>query len=80
MDLLEHFRKGMVRGLVQMHITCPLSGDILDMDTCVVILDSDGDPCRVFSQRAWKGVTDLAEQIGVPPLAEGYTVDESTVR
>lgn len=43
----------MTRWLVQRAITCPRTGVLLDMDTCVVLVDADGDPAAVVSQAGW---------------------------
>lgn len=79
MSLESHFRKQMVLMLVQKHIFCPFSADVLDVDTCVVVLDSDGDPCRVMSPRAYTAIVKVANDKGVDPLGEGYTFDPATI-
>ncbi len=38
----------LIKMLVQRHIFCPLTGNLLDIRTCVVVLDKDGDPAHVF--------------------------------
>lgn len=80
MNLEEKMRKELRRFLVQKNIVCAVTGDVLDMDKSVFILDADGDPAGVFSQNGWQAILAMAESAGAAPLAEGYTVDESTVR
>jgi len=46
-DMEKTMRREMVRSLVMRRITCRFTGSILDMDTCAVILDGDGDPMDV---------------------------------
>lgn len=45
-------RRNMVRSLVQRDITCNYTGQILDMDTCAVLIDADGDPFAVLAPEA----------------------------
>lgn len=71
-------RKSLLLNIVQRDITCRLSNKVLDIDTCVVILDSDGDPFAVFAPEGYKMMLDT----GYPPeqmLQEGYTFDQSTI-
>ena len=72
-------RQNLVKYLVQRHMFCPISGDVLDVRTCVVILDSDGDPFEVISPRGYRNLRDLAERKGVAMLDEGYTFDENSL-
>ncbi len=75
MDIQEHIRKQLVKALVQRLIFCPIEKTVLDIRTCVVVVDSDGDPALVLSQEGW------AKIAAVPnALNEGYSVDETTVR
>ena len=55
MDTLETLlREQMVTWLISKAITCPVSGALLDVQTCVVLVDADGDPARVLSPEGWK--------------------------
>lgn len=54
MDMETMIRKQMVKGMVQRAIFCPYSGEVLDVRTCVVLVDRDGDPAHVMSPTAWK--------------------------
>lgn len=80
MNLEETMRRELRRFLVQKHITCPLTGEVLDMDKSVFILDADGDPAGVFSQSGWQRALAIMDGDASKVLAAGYTVDESTVR
>lgn len=48
--LQETIWQSLVRYLVQRDITCRLTGKVLDMDTCVVFVDADGDPAQVYHE------------------------------
>ena len=69
----------MVRALVSRAITCPRTGDVLDVRTCVVLLDSDGDPVAVVSQQGWRQcIADgTAESLAT---TNGVTPDPDTVK
>jgi hypothetical protein len=73
MDLQEHLRTQLVRYLVQRAITCPITGDVLDVRTCAVVLDADGDPAAVFSP---EGGRLIAATAGA--LRPGYTLMATT--
>lgn len=53
MDLQEHVRGQLKKSLVMRHITCNITGDVLDVRTCVTVNDADGDPAYVFSPAGW---------------------------
>lgn len=63
--------RNLVRYLVQRTIFCPVSGDVLDVRSCAVIRDDDGDPVYVISPRA----ADAIEAAGDGALKAGYTLD-----
>jgi hypothetical protein len=74
MTLQELMHQNMITSLVQRNILCPVTREVLDVRTCVVLLDRDGDPTAVLSQR---GHRETPAQV----LADlDLTVDESTVR
>lgn len=76
MDLQEHMRFELKRALVSRAIFCPVSGDVMDVRTCVTVLDKDGDPSTVLSPAGWDA---LVEQDGtiVTRLADGgFTVQD----
>jgi hypothetical protein len=75
--LQETVHREMVRHLVSKAITCPLTGAVLDVRSCVVLVDSDGDPVYVMSQTAWTLLT--PEQVAALQ-AKGFVVDPATVR
>lgn len=77
--LLDNFRKGMIRAMVQKAIFCTVSGDLLDIRTCVVVLDADGDPAAVFSPEGYRIIKRVADDKGANPLASGYTFDSTTL-
>lgn len=66
-------RKNFVKYLVQNNIFCPVSGRVLDVDTCYVILDSEGDPAYVVDPAVGKQITDMIDQ-GIPALKPGYSI------
>lgn len=79
MDLQTHLRAELVRYLVKRNITCTRTGEVLDVRTCVVLLDSDGDPAAVLSQEGWREI--LADpRIMADLAAANFTVDPSTVQ
>lgn len=72
-------RQELVKYLVQKHIFCPISNVVLDVRTCVVVLDSDGDPALVMSPKGYRELLDAHERTGLDVLAAGYTWDENTL-
>ena len=72
-------RQELVKYLVQKHIFCPINGVVLDVRTCVVVLDSDGDPALVMSPAGYRELLEAHERTGLPMLAEGYTFDEDSL-
>lgn len=55
MDTLETLlREQMVTYLISKAITCPVSGAVLDVRTCVVLVDADDGPARVLSPEGWE--------------------------
>ena len=79
MDLQTHVRRGWVKGLVQQRIFCPISQDVLDVRTCVVVLDEDDDPVAVMSPTGYKRVMEIAETYGEKPLRDGLHWDPDTI-
>lgn len=78
--LEDQMRKALLRSIVQRQIFCQLTGDLLDIRTCVVVLDSDGDPTAVFSPKGYQWIMDAAK--GRDPqtiLAPGNTFDPTTI-
>jgi hypothetical protein len=78
MDLETKMRTELIKFLVQKHIFCPFSeafglpSRVLDVRTCVVILDPDGDPKSVMSPEAWEHI----QTYPGPHLAAGHTIME----
>lgn len=70
-------RQEMVRALVMRRITCRFTGRVLDMDTCAVVLDPDGDPMDVadpsvlelLGDAGIKAIEDEGCSIAVAPFA-----------
>lgn len=62
--------ENMIRFLVQKYITCPVTGNILDMRTCAVILDRDGDPLAVYDPSV---PAELEKMRGDKELSNGAT-------
>lgn len=71
-DLEEILRAEMVKYLVQKAIFCPGTGELLDVRTCVVLNDEDGDRVAVLSPAGWANVTpanrELLAERGVTAL------------
>ena len=82
MDIEKKMRQELVRYLVQKTIFCPWKGTVLDMRTCVVMVDTDGDPAAVMSQEAWQTILTVMEQNNLPwekAFPNGHRVDPTTV-
>lgn len=78
-DIQTHIRAALVRHLVQKTIVCPQTEEVLDVRTCVVILDADDDPRSVLSQAGWKKAeAQLMKLDGF--VHGGWHVDTSTVK
>jgi hypothetical protein len=78
MEMQDIIRKNFVKYLVQKQIFCPITDEVLDVRTCVVIVDNDADPYSVISPNAYRRMLDT----GVAPekmLKGGYTFDQSTL-
>jgi len=78
-ELTASVHRHLVRFLVSKAITCPNTGEVLDERTCVVLLDSDGDPAAVISQQGWANLV----AIGNDALLEktsGLVPDPTTVK
>lgn len=77
--LEQHMHEQLVRMLVQRAIFCPRTNAVLDVRTCVVFVDSDGDPRAVMSQAGYQDL--ITEPDRIERLREmGLVVDESTVK
>jgi hypothetical protein len=77
-DLVSVVHRQLITHLVSRAITCPRTGEVLDVRTCVVLLDADGDPAHVLSQQGW---AEVCREGGEQKLANiGLTVDPSTLR
>jgi hypothetical protein len=75
-EVQNAIRTAIVRLLVQRAIVCPVTDEVLDVRTCVVLLDRDGDPRIVLSQAGYQERKDaLTKSLG----AQGWTVDEATI-
>lgn len=78
-DIQTHIKAAMVRNLVQKTIVCPVTEEVLDARTCVVILDRDDDPRLVVSQAGWKIREPVMLQLD-GFVHGGWHVDPSTVK
>lgn len=83
--LVEKMRKELLRYLVSKTMFCPVSGRVLDVRTCVVFLDRDGDPSHVLSQEGWQRLAEVtktkAGEDAVEVLAsQGLFLDRSSVK
>jgi hypothetical protein len=79
MDIETQVRKEWVRGLVQKAIFCPFGGEVLDVRTCVVVLDADNDPRMVISPQTYRRLLAVADENGVEPLGAAYHFDVETI-
>ena len=73
MDLRTHMRDQLRKALVQRAIFCPISGQVLDVRTCVTLLDEDGDPAYVLHEAGWVRFQHTEKWAELQ--AKGYTVD-----
>jgi hypothetical protein len=71
-------RDEMVRYLVTKAIFCPVTGQVLDERTCVVLNDIDGDPLMVLSPDGWTRIAAKVEN-QARLLEKGVTVDLNTI-
>lgn len=62
------------RAMIQRHIFCPVSGDVLDIRTARFILDPDGDPHLPLAPEVAAKIEE-AIAAGEPALKEGYTLE-----
>uniref|UniRef100_A0AAU7J8I5 Trm112 family protein n=2 Tax=unclassified bacterial viruses TaxID=12333 RepID=A0AAU7J8I5_9VIRU len=61
-------------GLIQRHIVCPVSGNVLDIRTSRFILDPDGLPHLPLDPEVARDIAAAIER-GEPALKEGYTLE-----
>lgn len=81
MDLQAKMHRELIRYLVARAIICPVTGEVLDMDTCVVFLDTDGDPCLVLSQGGYTALsTDRPDVLVLLCEQKSMTLDPATVK
>lgn len=71
-ELVAHVDAQWIRSLVMRAIMCPITGQVLDVRTCHVIRDSDGDPAAVIAPGAW-GQIEADRQAAL--LRDGYRLD-----
>jgi hypothetical protein len=69
-DLKDAIYAEWILGMVQRAIFCPYTGSVLDVRTCTVLYDADGDPAQVMSPEAGKRL----EELGLPASLVGYTL------
>lgn len=50
----------LVMTMVQRNIFCPITGAVLDVRTCGILFDSDGDPAYVCSPEAYAAIVATA--------------------
>lgn len=76
-DIRTVVRRNMVKYLVGKAIFCPVSGEVMDVRTCVVLIDAEEDPIYVMSQAGWAATSAKQRET----LARmGYVVDPGTVK
>ena len=66
--------RSMIIYMAQRDIFCRVSGEVLDVRTCVVVLDPEGDPAQVLSPEGWKTLEELGKDDEI--FAHGYTLME----
>lgn len=70
MNMQQIIDDELIRHLVAREITCPRTGKVLDMRTCLVIRDGDGDPIAVLDP----SVADDVE-VSARIAEKGWTLD-----
>jgi hypothetical protein len=78
-EFQDLMRKQLVLALVQRAIFCPVTHEVLDVRTCVVVLDADEDPTAVLSPEGYRQLTKLAKAKGVEPLTGANHFDPKTI-
>ena len=73
-DLKETLHAELVRYLVQKAVFCPGTGAVLDVRTCVVLVDADGDPAVVLSPEGWANVPEANREL---LTGRGITVENA---
>lgn len=73
-DITDHIIAKFRLSLIQRHIFCPVSGDVLDIRTARFVLDPDGDPYLPLSPRVAEKIAESIAK-GEPALQEGYTLE-----
>lgn len=73
--LREHVDFELIRHLVMRAITCPVTGGSLDVRTCWVLRDADGDPIAVMAPGAYEQVPLDTRSLFA---TSGYTLDTRT--
>lgn len=77
-SLPEHLDHRLRRWLVSRQMSCPRTGEVLDIRHAVFVMDPEGDPRMAMSQRGWAQV--VAEG-SVPELARhGFRADLATIK
>ena len=72
-DLETKMRERLTLALVQRDITCRVTGEVLDIRTCAVLVDPDGDPAYVLSPEGYAQLV-VDGTIGVLAESYGYTL------
>lgn len=76
--LTKSVQRALVTHLVSRAITCPRTGEVLDTRTCVVLVDREGDPAVVVSQKGWALIVEEGGDTRLKDL--GLTADLATVK
>jgi hypothetical protein len=64
MPTIEGIMRGvLLKALISKAIQCPITGQLLDIRTAVVINDADGDPALVFSPAGWQVIENDPERM-----------------
>lgn len=74
MSLKEMMDERMIQFLVQKTIMCPITGKVLDMDTCAVVRDRDGDAVAVYAPEVLDALDDEKTET---LAAKGYVVEQN---
>lgn len=79
----EKMRGELLKYLVGRIMHCARTGEVLDFRTCVVFVDTDGDPSYAISQRAWREVSEQyggSDEAAAKMARVGQFLDRSTFK
>lgn len=71
MSLQERLTHALKRGIIQTQITCPITGEVLDLRTAQFSVDKDGDPQRAFAPEVTE--KEISDYLDLIALASAIT-------